>query len=297
MMRRHPSALPVRGLLLVLATLLASTSALANPAADRQLQEAARSYEKGAYKQVIKQVTPLLYPTIQLSVELKVIKAHKLLGIAQVFEKNTAAAAKEFTALLSLRPDYQLDSLVDPEAAVELFEKVKRDSAERLRKIRKRIADDRRREQEARRRAAERLRQAALQTVIERSRVERSVWVNFMPFGAGQFQNGHRTKGYLLLGLQAAAGAVSLGSAIYFRAVFSGTITRGSAEERAAERTAVTQVVSGALFFAALGYGIIDALVYYEPETIRERRYKRKIVLAPIAGPESVGVGLSARFH
>jgi hypothetical protein len=267
--------------------------ALGDP--DHVLQEAQRAYARGDYRVTIRLLTGLLYPTIKLSAESQVLTAYKLLGISFVFEKDRSAASKQFLAILSLRPDFQLDSLVDPEAAVELFESVKRQNEEKLRRIRDRIEEERRRREEARRTKpppADPRREA----VVELTRQRRSVWVNFLPFGAGQFQNGHRGKAYTLLALQAAFGAVSVSSAIWHRVEFSGPLTKGSPEADLAERVAVTQVVSGALFFGALAYGIIDALIYYERETVFEKRYQRRISLEPSFGPREVGLGMSFRL-
>lgn len=287
--------IPVLALLLcVAALLLPARRAVASP--DEALQEAQRAYARGDYRSAIRLLTPLLYPTIKLSAESKVLTAYKLLGISYVFEKDRPAASKQFLAILSLRPDFQLDTLVDPEAAVELFESVKRLNEEKLRQIRARIEEETRRREEARRRAAARAGRRD-ETVVERTRQRRSFWVNFLPLGAGQFQNGHRGKGYALLATQLACGAVSVGSAIWHRTEFSGPLTRGSPEAERAERVAVTQVVSGALFFGALAYGIIDALVYYERETVSEKRYQRRITVAPTFSPRAVGLGLSLRLE
>ena len=36
--------------------------------------------------------------------------------------------------------------------------------------------------------------------------------MNFVPFGAGQFQNGQRRKGWLFLGIEGGLAAISLGA-------------------------------------------------------------------------------------
>jgi hypothetical protein len=276
--------------LLAIALLLPATDAAADP--DRDLQEAQRAYARGDYRAAIRLLDPLLYPTIRLSAKAKVLTAYKLLGISYLLEKDRPAASKQFLAILSHDPDYALDTLVDPRAAVDLFDSVKQQNEEKLRRVRERIEEEKRRREEEKRRAAQRV-APRQETILERTRQRRSYWVNFLPLGAGQFQNGHRTKAYVVLSLQLAFGAVSLSSAIWHRAEFSGPLTRGSSEAALAERVAVTQVVSGALFFGALAYGIIDALAYYEEETVSEKTYQRRITLVPTVGPREVGLGMS----
>jgi len=273
---RAPSG-AVRSLLLVIVLLLAWTPTAA-ASTDQDLEEGARAYERGDFKQVIELIRPLLYPAIRLSGQQQVVQAYKLLGISYVFEKNRTAAARQFLALLSIRPGYRLDPLVDPAAAVELFEEVKKRNADKIRQIldRERREAERRRQQQHRRQAeADRLKLLASQgrVVIERTVVEHPYWINFIPLGAGQFQNGQRVKGFVVLGSQAALAALSLGTGLGVYFGYSGRPL--NREEYDTARTlSVVQVASAALCGALVAYGIIDALVYHTPRSVTERRYR-----------------------
>ncbi|MCC6752339.1 MAG: hypothetical protein IT371_32135 [Deltaproteobacteria bacterium] len=283
-------------MVLLASSLYSATPAIADgPDPELALRQAAKAYDRGNYKRVIAILGPLLSPQILLAQEAQVLQARKLLGISYVFSKNAPAAEREFVAILSERPDYRLDPLVDPQAAVEVFDSVKRRNAEKLRAIldRERREADRRRLDEARRRDRQR-RQAELERqggeTVERTIVTRSYWVNFVPFGAGQFQNRQRGKGFTLLGTQAALGLTSLGAYLALRLAYpSGQVP---AEEWTRARALnITQVVSGALFFATVAYGIIDALLHHQPRTVEEKRYRR----APriVVGPQSLGLDLT----
>ena len=72
------------------------------------------------------------------------------------------------------------------------------------------------RAQAARRRAggapAARGRRGCAAQARDRAYEQHSYAVNFIPFGAGQFQNGQRGKGWAFLGIEAALGAISLGA-------------------------------------------------------------------------------------
>jgi hypothetical protein len=197
-------------------------------------------------------------------------------------------------AILGTRPDFEFDPLVEPVAAVELFEQVKRDNAEKLAEVRRRIEEERRRQKQEPQ--PTRVRETVL---VERTTTRRSYWVNFVPFGVPQFQNGHRTKGYMLMASQIALGAVSLGAAVWQRAAFSGPLRAGSEDETVARRLVVTQVVSGALFFAAVAYGIFDGLAYFEAETVKESRSSAaegEVSLLPVVTPQGAGIGLGLTF-
>jgi hypothetical protein len=107
--------------------------------------------------------------------------------------------------------------------------------------------------------------------------------VNFVPFGAGQFQNGHRRKGWSFLGAEAVLGAVSLGAFATNFGLYGLTPTRackttqldgiecpaGSidhSQENTSRTLVGVQVVSGGMFFAVAIWGVIDAIVNFQPE-------------------------------
>jgi hypothetical protein len=291
---RTDTAAVVIGVLL----LLAAPPARATP--ERVLEEAADAYVRSDFQTVIKLVRPLLYPRIQLTSQGQVIPAYKLLGISYLFEKDKVQAEKQFWAILSLKPDYALDPLVDPPAAVKFLAHVKKRNAdkikailerERLERVRRRVEADRRREED-RRRA---LLAAQSQEVVERTIVRRALWISFVPFGAGQLQNGHRRKGFALLGGELALGALSLGTAIAVRFAYPNGLPRGDDTARALD---VVKVASGALFFGAMAYGIIDALIYYRPQTVSEQRYQRKRSwsVSPTAASSGLGLELDLTY-
>jgi hypothetical protein len=303
----NPSRLRSRLLLLLLTwvclqILLPSGPALASPEAD--LQEATRAYNRSDFKRVIKLLRPLLYPKNRFSQQSQTVQAYKLLGISYVFEKNRSEAGKQFLALLSLQPGFRLDPLVYPEAAVEVFEEVKKRNAEKIEAIleRERKERERRRQEELKReeerRRIERLARQA-QTVVERTVIEHPYWINFIPLGAGQFQNGHRKKGYVLMASQLGLAALSFSAALAVRLEYAGRVDLSPEEGSRADALTTVYLVSGALCAALVAYGIIDALVYHEPRTVRERRYKRKtssIYLAPALGGRTAGLELGLTF-
>lgn len=294
---------------LVLGLTLAPWAALAGPT--DSLRAGQRAYARGRYKQVVKLVRPLLHPTIRLANQAQVLNAHRLLALSYLFLKDRAAAEKQLMALLSLQPEFQLDPVVDPVAAVQFLDEIKRRNAQRIAMIKererlereKRLAEDRRRKLEQKRLALERLmKQPTVERLVER----RFLWLNFVPFGAGQFQNGHRTKGYVLLSSQATLAAASLGLALGLRVAYpDGKVPADQWDT--AQGLSAAQVITGALFLAVATYGVVDALVYYEPVTVTLRPVPRtskpakaspatSIFFAPAVAPGSAGVGLGLTF-
>jgi len=305
--RGRPSAL--LGALALALALVAPTPARADASAD--LEEGARAYERGDFKQAIELIRPLLYPAIRLTAQSQVIRAHKLLGISYVFEKRSAEAAREFLAILSIRPDYRLDPLVVPVSAVQLFEQVKKRNAEKIRAIleRERREAERRRLEEERRKAEERrLKLLAGQgrVVVERNVVEHPYWVSFLPLGAGQFQNGHRRKGWILFGAELGLAAVSVGTYLGGYFAYSGRPLTQEEYDRG-RALSIVQVASAGLCAAVVAYGVIDALIYHKPRTVTERRFKRRpetettktslyVIPSLSADGKSGGMGLGITF-
>lgn len=296
--------------LLALALCLADART-ASAAGEKKLADANRAYNRGDYAMVIRLLRPLLHPAIRLSSEMQVIAAYRLLGISYIFEKDRTEAERQFMAILALQPDFRFDPTVDPVAAVELLDELKRRNAGKLKAIRERErleAERRRRAEEARRRAADEARRRALQPgyVVERTVRQNPYWVSFVPLGAGQFQNGHRRKGYTLMGVQLSLGAVSLATGITAWTLYSNAPRTSSGklkitvdEHNRLRGLTITQVVSGSLCLGAVVYGIIDALVYHRPQTVVERKLSippPRMSVGPLAAPGGAGVELGVTF-
>ena len=160
---------------------------------NEDLQRGKNAYDRGEFARVVEIVRPLLYPEIRLQSEGLIVQAHRILGVAYLFEKDQTEATHEFRRLLQLMPDYHFDPLLDPPEVVDFFNNVRKGYEAEIGDL------------EARHKAMEQARQRdkeecdkvrAGPTVIERRVGRNSFTTNFVPFGAGQFQNGHRKKGW-----------------------------------------------------------------------------------------------------
>jgi tetratricopeptide (TPR) repeat protein len=273
------------------------------------------AFDRGEYARAIETLRPLLYPEIRLDSEGQVAQAHRMLGVAHLFEKQNDLAAQEFRKLLQLRPEYRFDALLDPPQVVDFFNGVLHDYEGELAKIdakRKQAEVEERRQREA----YERAKNGPL--VVEKRYARNSFTINFIPFGAGQFQNGQRGKGWMFLISESALAAVSVGAlttnfAIYgfrpHRSCLPRTTVEASVpcqpdhtdEDRSRLLTRI-QLVSGGLFFAVAAWGIADAILHYKPEVpLPPEKPARastamKVQLAPVALDGGWGAGLAFRF-
>jgi hypothetical protein len=272
-------------------------AAVAKPAPPRQapapptpreaFDRARTAFGRAEYGRAIELLHPLLYPEVLLDSEGESVQAHRMLGVSYLFENRPEEARREFRKLLELRPDYRFDPFLDPQRVVDFFNEVVKQEESAIAAIE---ARRRQREQEAiarRVREAARLAQASGPPVVYE---RRSYAINFVPFGAGQFQNGQRKKGWMFLGVEAGLAAVSVGAFVTNFALYGVEPHRGCLVaqpidssgtpipcppgqiDHSAEQTSTwllrTQLVSGGLFFAVAAWGVVDAIRHYQRDVV-----------------------------
>lgn len=263
-------------------TMLPAILALASPADD--FERGKTAFGRAEYLRAIGILEPLLYPEAHLDSEGEVVQAHRMLGVAHLFVGHPDDARREFRNLLELRPDYRFDPLLDPPRVVDFFNGVLKEEEGEIATLE---AKRKKRDVELalrRQQEAERLCRASTPTV----RYEKhSYAINFLPFGAGQFQNGQRRKGWGFLGAEALLGAVSVGAFSSNFILFgvrpqrrcldapSTSSTAGGtqvcqnidhSDEDLSRNLLRVQLVSGGLFFAAAALGIVDAIRNFRAE-------------------------------
>jgi hypothetical protein len=301
--------------IVVLLLFQAAPQAVPSPASD-DLRRGKNSFDRGEYGRAIEILRPLLYPEIRLESEGQIVQAHRMLGVAELFQGHSDAAAQEFRRLLQLRPDFRFDPLLDPPQVVDLFNGVQRAHAAEVATLEERqreeaIARQRYREE------CEKLR--AGPAIVEKRFGRNSFVVNFVPFGAGQFQNGHRRKGWAFLVAQTTLATVSVAAFSTNFALYGSRPTRSCqrdfgatpcpsayidhTDENRSRWLLRTQVASGAAFFVAVAWGIGDALYYFRPETpltlaSSGQPTVRSSVprLLPVLVGDALGPGLYFRF-
>jgi hypothetical protein len=255
--------------------------ALASPT--QEFERGRIAFGRGEYLRAIELLRPLLYPELRLESEGEVVQAHRMLGVANLFEGRPAEAKVEFRKLLELRPDYRFDPLLDPPRVVDFFNSVLKEEEDEIAAL-----EAKRKKQEAERAAqrrdeAERLRVATAKVVF----YERHSYVlNFIPFGAGQFQNGQRRTGRAFAGAEAGLAVISVGTFVtnfwlfglqpHRRCLQAQPMDAGGmngkcpddkvdhSDEDLSRNLMRLQVVSGGLFFAVAIWGAIDAIRHFQ---------------------------------
>jgi hypothetical protein len=236
------------------------------------------AFERAEYKRAIEILSPLLYPELLLESEGEQVAAHRMLSIAYLFENREDDARREFKKLLALRPEFRFEPLLDSQRVVTFFE-------EFLRQEKAYVADlERLRQERIKAREEEKRRIASMNLTPTVLRYERhSFAVALIPFGAGQFQNGERRKGWWFFGVESALAAVSLGAFVTNFALYGASPERGctmetqggvscppgfidESQEDTSRLLLRVQVASGLAFWAVAVWGVVDAVRNFKPE-------------------------------
>lgn len=257
------------------------------PAVDAELQRIETAFDYGKYAEVLESV-PRRIDAGNLSEEAR-RTLYQLAALAAFNLDRHDEARRNFQHLLRLDPDHELDPFRVPPPAIELLETTRDDMAEELEAIRQQLELRRAQElanadaRESERKELDQLRAELAELnarVTERVVQRHHILVNFMPFGLGQFQQGRHGVG---VGLAVAQGALAATSVVAYATrwtlrenvtetvqgrigqdPFERTIWMLPASRRESDEIwAVVQVATGAAFYLAWAYGVIDALIHH----------------------------------
>lgn len=257
--------------------LLAATSAEADELND--FQRARSAYESQEHRLAAERFEELLGGDVpRLTTRALVLESRKYLGASYLFLGRRADADHQFELLLRDDAQYELDPVAFPAEVLEVFNAVRARmaNAAQQEEIRRRE-----REEAARRAAADQLlmersrmdRLLALATE-ERVEVQNQRWVAWMPFGAGQFQNGNTALGVVFLASETLLLATSVTTYIWHTTLpDSADLTIASRAEAAQRESQLATVnyVSVAALLGVAAIGIVDAHVRFVPATWETR--------------------------
>lgn len=268
--------------------------------------EAARAtYDKQDYARAAELFEELVGGDVpRLTNRSLVIESQKYLGASYLFLKKHDLASQHFEQLLRMEPEYVLDPLAFPEEAQRVFAQVKTrlEAERRAADEARRREDERLRRQLAEREQKERERWDRLFHLAEKERVNevRSRWLAMVPFGVGQFQNGHDGLGLVLAVSEVSLLTISIVSYILHDNLRGQDPSPGKTDDaRLAEQAfRYTNQISISLFGVLAATGVLDAQVRFQGT----RSYDRKRPLPPdlYGGPElsvsPTGAQLRLRF-
>ncbi len=272
-------------------------------AAPPELKRARDRFEFGAYADAAGTLRQLLSRNPALT-EQEAIEAHRMLGIAEYQLGDLAAARAAFVELLSDDPDYALDAFLVPPPIVEFFDRVKRDREPELAPLRERkraLREQQRLADEARQKLlAEEQARAGPPTKIIRVQ-ERIYMFNWLPLGAGQFQNGEASKGTAIAAGEIAMGLVNIGAILVHNQIADDRTRLCTSNQPGCSRPPYSdsdrlllgrieavKYASAALFWGLYAYGVIDAHLHFVPVVETE--------ISPTGKATGAKIGLEWRY-
>ncbi len=215
------------------------------------------------------------------------VEAYRMLGISELKLGDAQQARAAFVSLLSLDPDYTLDPFLVEPKVVEFFDDVKKEHEPALAPLRERrreLEEQKRLTEDAKKRllAEEQAHTGAPTKLI---RVQERIYLfNWLPLGAGQFQNGQRAKGTAIAAAEVALAATNVVAILFHNQIAQDPQRRCApsqptgcskppytdADRALMSRVDVVKYVSAGLFWAVYAYGVIDAHLNYLPRVETE---------------------------
>jgi hypothetical protein len=229
------------------------------------------------------------------------VEAWRILGISEYHLGDLNQSRSAFVSLLSIDPEYALDPFLVPPPVVEFFDRVKREHEPQLAPLRerKRAVEEQARLAEEARRNLILEEQARTGPPTKLIKVQERIYLfNWMPFGAGQFQNGHKAKGTLIAAAEITLGVVNLGAIILHNNLADDRSRRCSPAQPAGcsrppytdsdrvtlQRLDYAKYLAAAAFWGVYAVGVYDAHRFYVPRVETE------------IGPARTGVKLGWAF-
>jgi hypothetical protein len=226
-----------------------------------------------------------------------VLESRKYLAAAALFLGRKQEAQAQFEALLRVEPGYVLDPLAFPDEVARLFAEVKaRMDLERVRSDEalaraqaEKAAEATRRGEEAKQQR-ERLDRLLALASTERVQERHSRWVATIPFGVGQYQNGHNGLGLVLAVSEGSLLAISIVSFLLHENLRGQEPKTDDLRQDARLAESIfryTNQISLGLFGAIAVAGIVDAQVRFVPS----RNFDRARPLPPDLEQLQLSVG------
>lgn len=273
-------------------------------------------YEAGKYSECASALKPLLDSKSGRRLRDREVVENARIYLAACLIGSGRPQAADEPLRAAIRENMQMkppDSLLFPPPVVDrflqvrqsLYEEIRRAEGERLRKAREDVERRLGRERAETDRVLELERLATREWVVTKNRR----WIGFVPFGAGQFQNGNEGLGWVFLTSEAVLGATALTSLGVFTHFQSESSQHRNTDNNAVVETWYTLFqVSSYSFLAVAALGVVEAQLSFVPEfrEVRTRPLEPKLQrstgltqLQPNVGAVPEGglvFGLSGKF-
>jgi hypothetical protein len=202
----------------------------------------------------------------RLQDESQQIEVHRMLGVCAALAGKELEAAREFSSLLAIDPDYLLDTFLTPPPVVEIFDRQKRAMRVQLDEIRR-----------AKEREREAYGDAEGGVLVERviTVEEKPFIAAFLPLGLAQLVNDEPTKALIFGSVQGTLLAVNIAG--FWTSVGIKSTTVDTDEKLLAQNIAwFVHVGALSLFALTYGYGVADAMWNREDQRVKSQKQTRR---------------------
>jgi hypothetical protein len=280
---------------------------------DPELKAIVSQYDHGHYEAVLSRARGRIDRGGLSRDELVLL--HQYAGLSAFNLGDEEGARRHFAAALRLDPDFGLDPYSISPPAIAAFTEVKRGLEPQLEIIRqqRRVEADRLRQQaedRARRQRDEEERRRRLEEISRQVTVrnveKRSFLVNFVPFGAAQFQQKRNVLGVILAASEGLAAATSIVSYFVLESMVEEQrpwidtlegrkqITRRfipTARKDEYRAWQLAKFASAGAFYSLHGYGVVDGIYHHQGEVVTTTTVQIPAPGSPAPSPQRPAEG------
>ena len=242
-------------LILLIALVAFGATAHATPSED--LDQAKSAYRSGQYTKALPMLNALLYPPPpKLARSTDLADAYLALGVCRYETGDMPGAKREFDQALAVNADVRIDPLiVSDQTAIDAFNQTRLDREQRTaaENERKRKADLRK------------LRDSII------GFESHPLYLNFVPFGVGQFQNKQDAKGAFFAATEGVTLITSVSIWLYLVNTYGVRSTRVPSDDASTVfRLQQIEIGTGFAFLGLWVLGAVDSYLNYKPQTRAE---------------------------
>ncbi len=224
--------------------------------AEDEIRRAKNLYDYGNHQKVVERLERALDLQMFTKTDQKQ-EALALIGVSSLILGDESRAGRVFLDLLRLDPDFRLNPVLYPPAIIDFVERIREENQEELQAILMKNGQEEPVEPEEPPPAVQ---------IVEKH----PYYINFIPFGAGQFQNDQDAKGALFLSAEIVTLGVNVTSFFVARSLEGSDGKYSASNARQARDWTIAQYSAlGAFVLLAVG-GVIDAALNWKPEVTLE---------------------------
>ncbi|MFT3699762.1 MAG: hypothetical protein QM831_41830 [Kofleriaceae bacterium] len=242
----------MRSALIILSLAVLTGVATATPSDD--FDSARAAYRRGQYSSALPLFNSLLYPPPpRLASDTDLAEAYLALGVCRYETGDTPGARREFEQALLVNSNVRIDPLIVTDStAIDAFNETRLDMQERIRA-----------EAEKKRRA-ELLKLRESYVGVE----THQFYLNFVPFGVGQYQNKDIGKGIFFTAAEGTTLITSAAIWAYLVNTYGIRSTRVAPEDaNRVLRLQQVEIGAGVAFLGLWVLGAVDAYLNFTPQT------------------------------